>query len=176
MYAIDGNSSLKRVVIGSREAADTRILNDSTYFLSNEYVNRFANEVRGRRTKNRTVRKRTADDSSDDEDLPSDAESEEGDPTDGLKEPCEQVEPNTDTPSTAASTSSTLPTAAVRLPTAQDLLRIKQLEHCVKNWKAASSEEKKKMWAIFDESGIFASVCRHGLVLWIADMVRSGEL
>ena len=47
---------------------------------------------------------------------------------------------------------------------------------CAKNWKAASAEEKKRMWGIFDETGIFASACRHGLILWLADMVRSGEL
>ncbi|KAG1785411.1 uncharacterized protein HD556DRAFT_1435133 [Suillus plorans] len=47
---------------------------------------------------------------------------------------------------------------------------------CSKNWKAAASDEKKRMWSIFDETGIFVSACRHGLVLWVADMVRSGEL
>ncbi len=47
---------------------------------------------------------------------------------------------------------------------------------CVKNWKSAAAEEKKRMWGIFDESGIFASACRHGIILWIADMIRSGGL
>ncbi len=47
---------------------------------------------------------------------------------------------------------------------------------CASNWKAAAADETKKMWAIFDETGIFICVCRHGLILWIADMVRSGEL
>ncbi|KAL7283898.1 hypothetical protein ACG7TL_001170 [Trametes sanguinea] len=46
---------------------------------------------------------------------------------------------------------------------------------CATNWKAAAADEKKRMWGIFDETGIFASACRHGLILWIADMVRSGE-
>jgi hypothetical protein len=40
-------------------------------------------------------------------------------------------------------------------------------------WKAAG---EKGTWGIFEESGIFASACRHGLILWIADMIRSGEL
>ena len=35
--------------------------------------------------------------------------------------------------------------------------------------------EKKKVWGIFDETGIFASACPHGFVLWLADMVQSGE-
>lgn len=50
------------------------------------------------------------------------------------------------------------------------------LGECARNWKAAATDDKKKMWAIFDETGIFASACRHGLILWITDMVRSGEL
>ncbi|KIJ04496.1 hypothetical protein PAXINDRAFT_22215 [Paxillus involutus ATCC 200175] len=47
---------------------------------------------------------------------------------------------------------------------------------CSKNWKAAASDEKKRMWAIFDETGIFVAACRHGLILWYTDMVKSGEL
>ena len=47
---------------------------------------------------------------------------------------------------------------------------------CTKNWKAAAAEDKKRSWGIFDETGIFASACRHGLILWLIDMVRSGEL
>ena len=34
----------------------------------------------------------------------------------------------------------------------------------------------KKMWGIFDETGIFLALCRHGFALVIADMVMSGEL
>lgn len=47
---------------------------------------------------------------------------------------------------------------------------------CAVRWKAAASDEKKKMWAIFQESGLFASACRHGMILWIADLIQSGEL
>lgn len=46
---------------------------------------------------------------------------------------------------------------------------------CANNWKAAQSDSKKRMWGIFAETGLFASACRHGLILWVADMVRSGE-
>lgn len=42
-----------------------------------------------------------------------------------------------------------------------------------RHWKAAG---KKGTWGIFEESGIFASACRHGFILWIVDMIRSGEL
>lgn len=47
---------------------------------------------------------------------------------------------------------------------------------CADNWKAAMADEKKRSWAIFEETGIFAGACRHGIMLWIIDMVRSGEL
>jgi hypothetical protein len=47
---------------------------------------------------------------------------------------------------------------------------------CAGHWKAAEADHKKKMWQVFDETGMFASACRHGMILWIADMVRSGEL
>ncbi|KAI0349369.1 hypothetical protein OH77DRAFT_1514920 [Trametes cingulata] len=47
---------------------------------------------------------------------------------------------------------------------------------CTRNWKAAGRDEDKKMWGVFDESGIFASACRHGFILWITDMIASGEL
>ncbi|KAK7435754.1 hypothetical protein VKT23_019451 [Stygiomarasmius scandens] len=50
------------------------------------------------------------------------------------------------------------------------------LETCTKNWKAASADSKKKMWGIFVGTGIFASACCHGFILWLADMVWSGEL
>jgi hypothetical protein len=46
---------------------------------------------------------------------------------------------------------------------------------CANNWKAAQADSKKRMWGVFAETGLFASACRHGFVLWVADMVRSGE-
>ena len=50
-----------------------------------------------------------------------------------------------------------------------------QLENCASNWKAAVSMERKRMWGVFDETGVFASACPHGFILWLADMVQSGE-
>ena len=46
---------------------------------------------------------------------------------------------------------------------------------CANNWKAAQSDSKKRMWGIFAETGLFASACRHGFILWITDMIWSGE-
>lgn len=47
---------------------------------------------------------------------------------------------------------------------------------CTTNYKAAAADEKKKMWAIFEETGFFVSACRHSMVLWFSDMIKSGEL
>ncbi|KAL0572264.1 hypothetical protein V5O48_009690 [Marasmius crinis-equi] len=47
---------------------------------------------------------------------------------------------------------------------------------CVERWKAAAPDAQKKMFELFSVAGIFLSVCRHGHVLVMCDMVRSGEL
>lgn len=47
---------------------------------------------------------------------------------------------------------------------------------CVERWKAAGPEARKKMFALFAVAGIFVAVCRHGHVLVMCDMIRSGEL
>ncbi|KAF8338601.1 hypothetical protein F5887DRAFT_843200, partial [Amanita rubescens] len=46
---------------------------------------------------------------------------------------------------------------------------------CVKRWRNMSTEHTSKMWGVFDESGIFIALCRHGFVLAATDMVKSGE-
>ncbi|KAL0567338.1 hypothetical protein V5O48_014650, partial [Marasmius crinis-equi] len=50
------------------------------------------------------------------------------------------------------------------------------LDTCVERWKAAAPDTNKRMYSFFKISGIFLSVCRHGHVLVICDMRRSGEL
>lgn len=47
---------------------------------------------------------------------------------------------------------------------------------CVECRKAAAPDERKKMWNLFSETGIFIAVCRHGFILLLCDMVQSGEL
>ncbi|KAF8578460.1 hypothetical protein K439DRAFT_1638825 [Ramaria rubella] len=47
---------------------------------------------------------------------------------------------------------------------------------CIKCWKNAGPEERKKMWEMFDETGVFIAVCRHGFLLIMCDMVKSGKL
>ncbi|KAF9470952.1 hypothetical protein BDN70DRAFT_909448 [Pholiota conissans] len=47
---------------------------------------------------------------------------------------------------------------------------------CVERWKSAGPEARKKMFALFAIAGIFVVICRHGHVLLVCDMIRSGEL
>lgn len=46
---------------------------------------------------------------------------------------------------------------------------------CAERWKNMKDSTTQKMWDVFDESGVFVAVCRHGFCLVIADMVQSGE-
>ncbi|KAI5983701.1 hypothetical protein EDD15DRAFT_2201864 [Pisolithus albus] len=46
---------------------------------------------------------------------------------------------------------------------------------CAERWKNMKDNATQKMWNVFDESGVFIAVCRHGFCLLIADMVQSGE-
>ncbi|KAI6000459.1 hypothetical protein EDD15DRAFT_2361968 [Pisolithus albus] len=46
---------------------------------------------------------------------------------------------------------------------------------CAEHWKNMKDNATQKMWNVFDESGVFIAVCRHGFCLLIADMVQSGE-
>ena len=143
LLAMDGNNSLKRLATrGDRKDGDARDF-ESDYFLSREYVEQFANEVKASNPKrHREVRSLDQDSGSEDEDgTDGDDAAQGGDPTDGIED-------------TVANS----------------------VDHCVKNWKAAAADEKKRSWAIFDETGIYASACRHGLILWLCDMVRSGKL
>ncbi|KAF7785028.1 hypothetical protein Agabi119p4_1193 [Agaricus bisporus var. burnettii] len=47
---------------------------------------------------------------------------------------------------------------------------------CAARWTNMANEITARMWGVFDETGIFLALCRHGFVLLVADMVRSGEL
>jgi hypothetical protein len=47
---------------------------------------------------------------------------------------------------------------------------------CIQRWRNAGPEARKKMFALFAVAGIFLVVCWHGHVLFICDMIRSGEL
>ncbi|KAH7904735.1 hypothetical protein BJ138DRAFT_1106572 [Hygrophoropsis aurantiaca] len=47
---------------------------------------------------------------------------------------------------------------------------------CVKRWRNAGPEQRKKVFQVYDESGVFIAACRHRFVLVACDMIRSGEL
>ncbi|KAJ3730336.1 hypothetical protein C8R42DRAFT_637108 [Lentinula raphanica] len=47
---------------------------------------------------------------------------------------------------------------------------------CADRWKNLSKELTAKMWGVYEETGIFLSLCRHSFVLLVVDMVNSGEL
>ncbi|KAJ6631847.1 hypothetical protein B0H10DRAFT_1937603 [Mycena sp. CBHHK59/15] len=60
---------------------------------------------------------------------------------------------------------------------AEDVTELERcVDTCVERWKAAGPEACKKMFALFAVAGIFLAVCRHGHVLIMCDMIRSGEL
>ncbi|KAK7438741.1 hypothetical protein VKT23_017871 [Stygiomarasmius scandens] len=142
MWVCDGNNSLRRMAtLPGRRTGDTRTFDGSDYFLSTEFVNQYADEVKARPLKHTDLKPVNNDEDDEDEEVLGLEEG--GDPTDGLD---------------------------------VDVSLSKSLAACTKNWKAASAEAKKKMWNIFEETGIFASACRHGFILWLADMVRSSEL
>jgi len=133
MVVVDGNNSLKRLDgVGKREVSDTRIFGESDYYLSEEFVNTFADEVAVR------PKEKPAADDGEEESEAEWVDEVNGDPTDGDTDPT--------------------------------------LQECTDNWKAAAADGAKRMWDAFRESGYFVMACRHGFVLWVADMVRSGEL
>ena len=57
-----------------------------------------------------------------------------------------------------------------------DITSTDPVAKCIERWRNAGPEEKKRMFEMFDETGIFVTACRHGIVLAVCDMIRSGEL
>ena len=47
---------------------------------------------------------------------------------------------------------------------------------CEERWRNAGPEAHKKMFALFAVSGVFVCLCRHGHMLVMCDMIRSGKL
>src|SRR5271155_1366031 len=136
MFAMDANFSLKRMASGNRNEGDTRVFNESDYFLQPEEVERYVDEVMSSRNASRGTAVKPGT-TGPDGDMSEDEGDDQGDPTDG-----DRVD----------------------------------VSGCTVRWKAAASDEKKKMWAIFEECGQFASACCHGMMLWITDLIRCGEL
>ncbi|KIY48270.1 hypothetical protein FISHEDRAFT_43570 [Fistulina hepatica ATCC 64428] len=51
-----------------------------------------------------------------------------------------------------------------------------KVDACVERWRAAGPDARKKAVELFAVAGIFITLCRHGHVLVMCDMIRSGEL
>lgn len=47
---------------------------------------------------------------------------------------------------------------------------------CSQRWKNAKAEHFKTAPGMFDQTGVFVCLCRHGLLLWLTEMIKSGEL
>ncbi|KAJ7620205.1 hypothetical protein FB45DRAFT_980923 [Roridomyces roridus] len=54
--------------------------------------------------------------------------------------------------------------------------RVGEDNPCKERWKNMVNDVTSKMWGIFDETGIFLCLCRHGFALVLVDMLKSGEL
>jgi hypothetical protein len=50
-------------------------------------------------------------------------------------------------------------------------------EHCGSNWKAATSKElPPRTKEAFEQTGVFACLCRHGIVEFMMEFVQSAEM
>ena len=132
---------------GNRVAADTRTYTGSDYILPREFVDRYADEVKSKPSPQKPQHREIRTEDSDTSDTEDTPEDVPGDPS-GAGDPTDGVE----------------------------LDGRNDIDQCVKNWKAAASDDKKRSWAIFDETGVYLAACEHGLILWVCNMVRSGEL
>ncbi|KAJ6447960.1 hypothetical protein C8R45DRAFT_1115598 [Mycena sanguinolenta] len=47
---------------------------------------------------------------------------------------------------------------------------------CTERWQNMKESVVTRAWGMYDETGIFPALCRHGFMLIIVDMVKSGEL
>ncbi|KAJ2930481.1 hypothetical protein H1R20_g6616, partial [Candolleomyces eurysporus] len=76
---------------------------------------------------------------------------------------------------TSVPSGSTLPTSAGDLNN-EPIEADEDETPCAGRWQNMNNEVTARMWGIFDETGVFLALCRHGFVLVIADMIKSGEL
>ncbi|KZT06605.1 uncharacterized protein LAESUDRAFT_759121 [Laetiporus sulphureus 93-53] len=146
---MDNNNSLKQIAqVGSRACGDMHNFKASNYFLLRDFVDCYANEVKSR-PRSKKVDACSGQPVQDDDEAESDGDGDVPSMKTSMMVEGDLTDSDDGNVTTAP---------------------------CVTNWKAAASEDHKRMWAIFDEAGIFVAACRHGLVLWVADMVQSGEL
>lgn len=146
LCAADGNMSLRRFEkVGTADNSSF----ESDYFVSREFVNRFANVVQAREKSGK-------------------------DPTTVEEEHLQDadVEDSADVEGGLDDTGGALPRVVDPLGDTFEGL----VSDCVERWKANADDDKKTMWDCFDECGVFLTICRHGIVLLACDIVKSGEL
>lgn len=49
-------------------------------------------------------------------------------------------------------------------------------EGCTERWQNMKEDATPRAYGMYDETGIFPALCRHGFVLVVVDMIKSGEL
>ncbi|KAJ6505360.1 hypothetical protein C8R45DRAFT_1051065 [Mycena sanguinolenta] len=59
---------------------------------------------------------------------------------------------------------------------AGDAEEVEEGSGCEERWQNMKEAVTVRAWGMYDETGIFPALCRHGFVLVVADMVKSGEL
>ncbi|KAJ6614479.1 hypothetical protein B0H10DRAFT_2221215 [Mycena sp. CBHHK59/15] len=47
---------------------------------------------------------------------------------------------------------------------------------CTERWQNMKEDVTARAWGMYDETGLFPALCRHGFVLIVVDMIKSGEL
>lgn len=150
LLSLDGGSSLKRFATAG-SLLDQSF--ESSYFLSRENVNGFANEVVHR------VRKPKG-----------------GGPAKKKKSVTIEDADDVDIAMEIGGDEEEVVLKAGQIDVATTDYTANLVSICVERWKANADDVKKGMFSCYDECGIFIAVCRHGLILVIADMVASGEL
>ncbi|QRV98248.1 hypothetical protein RhiJN_26267 [Ceratobasidium sp. AG-Ba] len=146
MVTCDGNDSLKRVA-GS-VAGDPRTFNHR-FFLENDYVDRFENEAQSKGKKAGATKA-------------------------GESSGSNTAQPNG--PSGDTSRDRSIEPQARTINESTDTGDEEELP-CEQRWKNAQADSHSgKPIVVFDETGIFVVSCRHGTVILVEDMRRSGEL
>lgn len=51
-----------------------------------------------------------------------------------------------------------------------------EVDGCTERWQNMKEDITSRAWGLYDETGFFPALCRHGFVLIVVDMIKSGEL
>ncbi|KAL0061720.1 hypothetical protein AAF712_011437 [Marasmius tenuissimus] len=168
LMVMDGNNSLKMVDSEHKRGQariDTRELHDPRW-LSSSAVDEFKDEVANAQ---RAARKKPA--------VASDV-------TPALNPSSVAINTDTQSPVSGGADPDVLNAQSLSEPEEEiawlNVLETDELracvDACVDRWKAASPDAQKKMFAFFAITGVFVAVCRHGHLIVMCDMRRSGEL